>query len=110
MTAFRITLAALWVAITAYTAVVIANHGIFFLPVYIADIARMGWAGQFDVDFGIMLILAALWVAWRHGFSGKGILFSVLTMNLGAFFITAYLFIVSGKSADMKAVLVGDRS
>jgi len=29
----------------------------------------MQWPGQFNLDFMCMLLLAGLWVSWRHRFS-----------------------------------------
>ena len=73
MTAFRILLVALWTIIVVYTGIVIANHGWGLLEIFFRDMAAMGWPGQFNLDFTSLLTLSALWVAWRHQFSGGGV-------------------------------------
>jgi hypothetical protein len=108
MTALRVLLAVLWVIIASYTAAVVANHGINLLPIFFGDMAMMGWPGQFNLDFMWMLILSALWVAWRHQFSGAGIALGLLALFGGAFFLSAYLLIVSlGADGEMKEMLLG---
>ncbi|MHA3842068.1 hypothetical protein ACX0GZ_12705 [Sphingomonas aestuarii] len=51
MTAFRALLILLWIALAAYTAVVISQHGIGLLPIFLGDIATLAWPGQFNLDF-----------------------------------------------------------
>ena len=110
MTGFRIVLIAMCIVITAYTAVTIAEHGWNFFPVYFADVAGMTWRGQFDVDFSSFLILSALWVMWRHHFSGGGILLGLIASVGGMLFLGTYLLIVSFQvNGDMKALLLGER-
>ncbi|MEY3985022.1 MAG: hypothetical protein RLZ59_467, partial [Pseudomonadota bacterium] len=53
--AFRIYLILSWIVLVVYTAVVIADHGMGLLPVFFGDIGRMGWPGQFNLDFMLML-------------------------------------------------------
>jgi hypothetical protein len=108
VTAFRALLLALWVMLAGYTAIVIANHGIGLLDVFFRDMAAMGWPGQFNLDFTTMLTLSALWVAWRHQFSGAGLVLGVLAFFGGGLFLTTYLLIVTGQSrGDVKEVLLG---
>ena len=108
MTAFRALLVALWAAIFGYTAIVVANHGMGLLPVFFGDMEMMGWRGQFNLDFMCMLALSALWVAWRHQFSGAGLALGALAFFGGSLFLTTYLFIVVGQAnGDMKEVLLG---
>lgn len=106
MTAFRILLAALWVGLVSYTAVVIASHGWDLLPVFFGDIAKMGWPGQFNLDFMCMLALSGLWVAWRHQFSGGGIALGVIAFFGGAGFLLPYLFVASLQAGGDAAVLL----
>lgn len=67
MTLFRLFLGLCLVAITLYTAVTVSQHGFDLLPVFFGDMAKMGWPGQFNLDFMCLLALSAIWVAWRHG-------------------------------------------
>ena len=110
MTGFRIVLIAILTIITAYTAATVAAHGWNFFPIYFADVAAMEWRGQFDVDFSSFLILSALWVMWRHHFSGGGILLGLIASIGGMLFLGTYLLIVSFQvKGDMKALLLGER-
>jgi hypothetical protein len=51
MVVLRLVLAAHLAVLAVYTAVVIANHGWNLFPVFFGDMAAMGWAGQFNLDF-----------------------------------------------------------
>jgi hypothetical protein len=108
VTAFRILLVVLWTTIAVYTGIVIANHGWGLLAIFFADMAAMGWPGQFNLDFSSLLTLSALWVAWRHRFSSGGLALALLAFFGGGLFLTAYLFVVSTMAkGDMKEVLLG---
>ena len=97
-----------WAIVVGYTGIVMANHGVGLLDVFLGDMAAMGWPGQFNLDFTGMLTLSALWVAWRHQFSSAGLVLGVLAFFGGSLFLTTYLFIVSGQAkGDMKEVLMG---
>ncbi|GAB5487855.1 MAG: hypothetical protein Pars2KO_14250 [Parasphingorhabdus sp.] len=108
MLAFRILMAVLFVAITGYTMVTIANHGWNLVPIFFGDMAAMAWPGQFNFDFMCFLILSALWVSWRHQFSGAGILLGAVASVGGMLFLSAYLFIVSGQAnGNVRELLLG---
>lgn len=107
MGAFRILLAVIFVTIAGYTAVVIANHGMNLMPVFFGDMAKLAWSGQFNLDFMCMLALSGLWVAWRHEFSPAGIGLGLLAFFGGAFFLSAYLLIVTARVADVRTLLLG---
>ena len=108
MNAFRVLLAAIFIAIAGYTFVVVSNHGINLLPVFFGDMAIMAWPRQFNLDFMCMLALSALWVAWRHEYSPLGLALGVLAFFGGAFFLSAYLFIESMRvGGESKALLLG---
>ena len=61
MTLFRIFCAAIIAAVSIYTTIVIANHGMGLYPIFFGDIADMTWRGQFNVDFLCFLLM------WRLG-------------------------------------------
>jgi hypothetical protein len=106
--AFRALLISLWVILAGYTAIVVANHGMGLLKVFFGDMAAMNWPGQFNLDFMFLLLLSALWVAWRHRFSGAGLLLGLLAIFGGSLFLTAYLLVVVGQArGDIKGVLLG---
>jgi hypothetical protein len=109
MTLFRLFLIAALGIITAYTAVVVANHGLNLFPAFFGDMAAMGWAGQFNLDFMFMLVLSALWTAWRNGFSAGGLGLAVVAFFGGMPFLCIYLlFLIARMGGDMRRILLGD--
>lgn len=108
MKAFRTFLAAVFLVIAGYTLVVIANHGVNLLPVFFGDMATMQWPGQFNLDFMCMLLLAGLWVSWRHQFSVGGVLLGLVAVFGGALFLSAYLLVESLRTkGEMRRLLLG---
>lgn len=108
MIGLRTLLVVIFAVLTLYTLVVITNHGINLLPVFFGDMAQLAWPGQFNLDFMRFLALSALWVAWRHQFSGAGLALAVLAFFGGAVFLSVYLFIHSFKvNNNLVALLVG---
>jgi hypothetical protein len=108
MTAFRTLLALIFVAVVSYTVPVVAQHGLNLFPVFFGGIAKMGWAGQFNVDFTGFLTLSGLWLAWRHHFSPGGLALGVLGFFGGAPVLTAYLFVASLRAkGDVATLLLG---
>jgi len=109
MTAFRILMATLFIAIAAYTGVTISNHGWNLIPIFFGDMAAMAWPGQFNFDFMCFLLLSALWVSWRHNFSAIGLALGVVASLGGMLFLSAYLFFVAGQAdGDARKLLLGD--
>jgi hypothetical protein len=107
MTAFRAWLALILVVVGAYTAIVINDHGLNLFPYFFGDMAKLGWPGQFNLDFMFMLSLSALWVAWRNSFSGVGIALGIAAFNLGAPFLAAYLlWLLARTKGDLRAALM----
>jgi hypothetical protein len=108
MLGFRVLLVAMFGVLLVYTAVVIADHGWNLLSIFFGDMAAMTWPGQFNLDFMFMLMLSGLWVAWRHRFSGAGLLLAVVAVFGGASFLSIYLLVVSLQAkGDMREVLLG---
>ena len=108
MLAFRAFLVVSWLVLAGYTAVVIGSHGWGLLSVFFGDMLAMGWPGQFNLDFMMMLTLSALWVAWRHRFSGVGLLLGLAALFGGALFLTTYLLVISVTArGDVTQMLVG---
>lgn len=111
MLPFRLFLSVLLVVIVTYTGVVIGRHGVVdFAPIFFGDIAKMGWTGQFNLDFAGLLLFSALWVAWRHRFSAAGIALAILAVVAGTPFVCVFLLIESLRSGgDVRALLLGPR-
>ncbi len=108
MTLFRLQLLVMLTTLSAYTAIVIANHGCSLLDVFIADLLKMGWPGQFNLDFTGFLTLSAIWTAWRHHFSPTGMALGVVAFFGGSMFLSIYLLVASYQAkGDVKALLLG---
>ena len=98
----------LWLALLGYTGIVMANHGPNLLPVFFGDMAQLGWPGQFNFDFMLMLFVSASWTAWRSGFGAKGLAMGMAAFFLGASFLLVYLvYLIRCHGGDMNAVLLG---
>ena len=108
MLLFRILLATVFLVTLGYSAIVRNTHGWNLLPVFFGDMAAMTWPGQFNLDFLCFLALSALWLAWRHHFSGAGFALGVLGFFGGMLFLSAYLFIISFQvDNDLRTLLLG---
>ncbi|MEQ9520314.1 MAG: hypothetical protein RLN89_12840 [Parvibaculum sp.] len=108
MPLFRIFLAAIFTIVVVYTLFVGLEHGWNLVPLFFADIAAMTWAGQFNLDFMGFLLLAALWVAWRHHFSPAGLGLGLIASVGGIPFLSAYLLYASFQAeGDVKVILLG---
>ncbi|HEX5746081.1 MAG TPA: hypothetical protein VFZ09_07545 [Archangium sp.] len=108
MSAFRFLLLLIFVAVGGYTSVVASNHGMGLLPIFFGDMAKLGWPGQFNLDFMCMLALSGLWVSSRHRFSAPGIVLGVGAFLGGALFLSVYLFVESFRaSGDTASLLLG---
>ena len=110
MAAFRAALVLMWLAVAGYTGVVVTHHGIDLVRVFFSDVRAVAWPGQFDLDFLCLLLLAGLWVAWRHDFTARGLGLGLLAPVGGILFLTAYLLVLSLQAnGSMKQVLLGAR-
>jgi hypothetical protein len=110
MTLLRLLLLAIFVALAVYTGIVVTRHGLDLLPVFFGDMAKLAWPGQFNLDFMCMLMLAGLWVAWRHRFSAAGVTLGMMAFFGGALFLSAYVFAESYRAGgDLRALLLGRR-
>ena len=108
MILFRTFLVLFLVALSGYTALVIADHGWNLLAVFFSDLSAVNWAGQFNFDFMGFLALSALWTAWRHQFSVSGLVLGLIAFFGGMMFLTIYLLVASYQvKGDLKALLLG---
>ncbi|WP_295632996.1 hypothetical protein [Novosphingobium sp.] len=106
MASFRLFLAALVLAIVAYTAGTIAHHGWNLMPMFFGAIAQGAWPGQFNLDFVGLLSLSGLWLAWRHNFSPVGLALGVLGFFGGTPVLATYLLVASVHARGDSRVLV----
>jgi hypothetical protein len=110
MIMFRFFLVAVFVSMSIYTGVVIDQHGIGLFGVFFGDMAKFGWAGQFNADFMAMLAMSAIWVAWRSNFSTFGFLLATVAFFGGAPFLCVYLLVLSFScSGNVVSMLIGDK-
>jgi hypothetical protein len=108
---FRSLLLLIFTVIAVYTGVVVARHGLDLLPVFFGDMWKLGWPGQFNLDFLCMLMLSGLWVGWRHGFSWAGVALGICAFLGGSFFLSAYLLVESIRcGGDPHRILLGRHS
>ena len=111
MPAFRLLLVILLIVLIAYTAIAIGHDGWNLLPYFFGDIGRMGWPGQFNTDFSMLLLLSGLWTAWRNGFSAGGIVLGLLAALLGTLFLATYLLYLGWRErGDVPRMLIGNRA
>lgn len=108
MLAFRILLAVSFTAIVGYTVLVVAADGVNFVVPFLADLFAIGWAGQFNLDFSIFLVLAAVWIVWRSDATPQSYLLA-LCMFGGAIFFCAYLFYLTLRAENKYVLLLGER-
>ena len=93
MWVFRVILVAVFVCLAIYMIQVITNHGLGLFSVFFGDMAKLGWAGQFNADFMAILGLSAAWVVWRNQFSLPGIILGVIAFLVARrFFVPIYCF------------------
>jgi len=110
MALFRLLLIAIIATVGFYTALVIADHGWGLLPMFFGDIVKMGWPGQFNMDFLSFLILGSVWLIWRHQFSPLGLIFGMLIFAGGAPFLCTYLLVASFRAnGDIRILLLGEK-
>ena len=106
MTIFRMWLAFMLIAISAYTAVTVQQYGWNLFTPFFSEMLTYSWFGQFNLDFMFMLSLSALWVSWRHRFSPTGFALGVLAFLGGILFLTVYLLIESRDQESLEALLL----
>jgi hypothetical protein len=108
MTGFRILLAVMFCILTIYTGFAVASSGWNLLAVFFGDMAKVGWPGQFNLDFMMMLTLSAVWVAWRHRYSPAGLGLAALAFFGGSSFLCVYLLVISVRAGgDVREILIG---
>ena len=108
MMPIRIFLAALWIALAGYTALVIARDGLDLLPIFFGAIHDGHWPGQFNADFMTLLALSGLWTAWRGGFTAASVSLGLVAFFFGGGFLLAYLLWLSYRhKGDYSRILLG---
>lgn len=108
MILFHLFLVACMVAIVGYTSVTIANHGWDLVTIFFGDMAKMAWPGQFNLDFMCFLLLAGIWVSWRHHFRPAGLALGLVAVVGGMMFMSVYLLVQSLRTrGDVAALMLG---
>ncbi len=107
MQAMKYLIAAMIAVIWIYSGAVMLHEGLDFFTPFVSAILTVTWPGQFALDFLLYLLLSAIWVAWRHGFSGAGIALG-FAMLFGAVVFLPYLLIAALRSGgDPVVFLIG---
>ncbi|MBX2877270.1 MAG: hypothetical protein KTR30_34435 [Saprospiraceae bacterium] len=110
MGALRILLLLFALAILPYTFYTISHEGLNLFSVFLGDLQSLSWSGQFNLDFLTYLILSSLWVAWRHDFSSRGLLFALCASILGMSFLAPYLLMMTFQvKGDIVHLLLGSQ-
>lgn len=108
MTALRLFLLLSTIAIYLLTALATISEGINWPAVAAADIVALNWRTQFDIDFIIYLLIFAIWISWREGFSLKGHTYGFLSVILGGMFSFPYLLYATFSTrGDMAKLVLG---
>jgi hypothetical protein len=109
MAVLRVYLAVVFACVTGFSFVAGNHHGWNYFRPFLSSIAELNWSGQFNLDLMSYLGLSGVWVAWRHRFSGKGIVLGLAAFFGGTMFFAPYLLWASARAAgDAKVLLLGD--
>lgn len=95
MIGLRITLGLVWLIVLGFTVSAIGTQGLVMVTdVFAGDVAALNWRSQFNVDLIGHMLLAGLWVAWRHKFSVLGMVLGLLCIN-GVLFTALYVLVLT---------------
>ena len=101
-------LVVLTIAVVAMMAPAIINGGPDFITPYFTEVFAFTWQSQFNLDFGSYLILSAIWIAWRSGFSKTGIFLALFGSPMGLAFLGPYLlYLIKQSAGDPRMLLLG---
>ena len=95
------------IGVSVYTLLTVTQHGWNFMQVFLTDLFCLTWRGQFNLDFMTYLMLSALWVAWRGGFSAGAIGLALGASVLGMPYLAAYILIQMRKVDSLEELLLG---
>lgn len=108
MTFTRGLLILLFIGVLGFTISAVRYEGWNLFSVFFGDLKFATWRGQFNFDFSAYIVLSGVWIAWRHKFSGAGILLAAAA-PLGILFFAPYLFITSLRAkGDVRKLLLGE--
>lgn len=109
MQVLRGVLTLMTLGIFGYTAAVIAKDGINFVTPFLTGLWAVDWQGQFNFDFLFYLVLSGLWVGWRHGFAGTGLVLALLC-GFGMVYFAPYLLVQVMRAQDVRALVLGPQA
>ena len=105
---FRVLLTFVFCVVSAYTLLVVSDHGLNLFSVFFGDMQKISWAGQFNLDFMFMLLFSAICEMWRHHYSLSGIALGVVAFLGGAPVFCIYRIIQSFQAeGDVRVMLLG---
>ncbi len=82
-------------SLASYTLIVTGRVGWNPLPSFVGDIVALIWPGQLHLALMYCLLLAGVWIAWRHQFTVAGVALGALSVVGGVLFLVPYLLVVS---------------
>lgn len=95
-------------SLVSYTVIVTGRVGWNPLPSFVGDIVALIWPGQLHLALVYCLLLAGVWIAWRHQFSIAGAALGVLAVAGGVLFLVPYLLVISYRvRGDANAFVLG---
>ena len=110
MTGFRILLVLMFTTLLLYTTLVVLDSGVNFVTPFVGNIFDVGWQGQFNLDFMMLIMVTSLWIAWRHKFSLNGIAVALIWPVAGLMFLSMYLLVASYRAnGNVSRMLLGDQ-
>ena len=105
---FRTLLLVVWLIVVYFTVRAIESEGLAVAAdVFSSDMSALNWRSQFNIDLISHMLLAGVWVAWRHRFSVSGILLGLLCINGGLFTLLYVLAISLIHKGDVTKILMG---
>lgn len=107
---FKLLLIVQTLGLVIYTTIAAKNFGWNLFDVYVGDILKLNWNGQFNLDFSCYLVLSAIWIMWRNHFSINAILYAIAAAIIGIMFFAPYLlYLLVIEKGNFKRVLIGNR-
>ncbi len=108
MTVLRPMLGLFGLTLFVYAVIVILQDGFGFFPIFFNELFALTWQGHFNLDFASYLVLSALWVAWRSGFTPVGIATAAAASVLGMMFFGPLVLVYAARAeGDLRKLLLG---
>lgn len=95
----------------AYTIVAIRQDGLDFMTPYLIGVISLDWQGHINTDFTFYLLMSALWIAWREGFSPMAFALAGMIGLMGMVLFAPYLLrAIAQSGGNPQRLLLGKNS